>query len=67
MYKIEVEEENGLWRDVRSDGGELLTFADKDAARAKLAETFPMLVKMEKYAGGKRTRVIAIIGKDDGD
>ncbi len=37
----------------------------EDEARAKLAELFPVLVQMEKYAGGKRTRVIRILEDDD--
>ena len=67
MYKIEVQEENGLWHDVRGADGKPLTFADKESARAKLSELFPVLVQMEKYAGGKRTRVIAILGDKDDD
>ena len=65
MYKIEVQEENGLWHDVRGADGKPLTFASKEEARAKLGEMFPVLVKMESYAGGKRSRVIAILGDDD--
>lgn len=62
MYKIEVQEEdNGVWRDVRDSAGKPLTFATKDEARAKLAQLFPVLVNMEQYAGGKRTRVIAAL------
>ena len=65
MYKIEVQEENGLWHDVKGGDGKPLTFASKDSARAKLAEMFPVLVKMEQYAGGKRTRVIEILEDRD--
>ncbi len=61
MYKIEVQEENGLWHDVNGPDGKPLTFASEDTARSKLAEMFPVLVKMEQYAGGKRTRVIKIL------
>jgi hypothetical protein len=64
-YKIEVEDETGIWSDVRNDDGTLLTFDDEAAARAALAERFPILVQMEKYAGGKRTRVIRIIEDDE--
>lgn len=60
MYKIEVQEENGLWHDVRGADGQILTFEKESAARAKLAELYPIETQMEKYAGGKRTRVIAI-------
>ncbi len=64
-YKIEVQDDTGIWADVRNDQGALLTFDDEAAARAALAERFPILVQMEKYAGGKRTRVIRIIEDDD--
>ncbi len=64
-YKIEVEDERGLWHDVRSDDGTVLTFDSEESARAALAERFPVLVQMEKYAGGKRTRVIRIIEEED--
>ena len=64
-YKIEVQDDTGIWTDVRNDQGALLTFDDEAAARAALAERFPILVQMEKYAGGKRTRVIRIIEDDD--
>jgi len=43
----------------------VLVFTDEDAARAALAQRFPILVQMERYAGGKRTRVIRIIEDDD--
>ena len=65
MFKIEVEDGKGRWSDVRGDDGNVLTFEAEDAARAALAERFPILVQMEKYAGGKRTRVIRILGDDD--
>lgn len=61
MFKIEVQEENGLWHDVRGGGGgKILTFEKEQEARAMLAELYPVITQMEKYAGGKRTRVIAI-------
>ncbi len=60
MFKIEVQEENGLWHDVRGDDGEILTFKEEAQARARLAELYPVLVKMEQYAAPKRTRVITI-------
>ena len=65
MFKIEVEDGKGIWSDVRGDDGRLLTFESEEAARAALAERFPVLVQMEKYAGGKRTRVIRILEDDD--
>jgi hypothetical protein len=64
-YKIEVQDETGVWTDVRGDDGAVLVFDDEQAARAALAERFPILVQMEKYAGGKRTRVIRIIEDED--
>ena len=65
MYKIEVEDDKGIWSDVYGDDGKLLTFEREDAARAALAERYPILVQMEKYAGGKRTRVIRILEDED--
>jgi hypothetical protein len=65
MFKIEVEDGNGRWSDVRGDDGNVLIFESEDAARAALAERFPVLVQMEKYAGGKRTRVIRILKDED--
>jgi hypothetical protein len=64
-FKIEVEDDKGLWSDVRGADGALLIFDSETAARAKLAELFPVLVQMEKYAGGKRTRVIRILEDED--
>jgi len=64
-YKIEVQDETGIWRDVRGDDGAVLVYDDENTARAALAEKFPILVQMEKYAGGKRTRVIRIIEDED--
>ena len=66
MFKIEVEDDRGIWTDVCGADGAILTFEREDEARAKLAELFPVLVQMEKYAGGKRTRVIRILEDDDG-
>ena len=64
-YKIEVEDGRGLWSDVRGADGSILIFDDENKARAKLAELYPVLVQMEKYAGGKRTRVIRILEDED--
>ena len=64
-YKIEVQDETGIWTDVRDPDGAVLTFDDEAVARAALSERFPVLVQMEKYAGGKRTRVIRIIEDED--
>ncbi|MEP6941337.1 MAG: hypothetical protein ABI981_00265 [Betaproteobacteria bacterium] len=64
-YRIEVEEGNGLWHDVRGPDGQLLTFDDEASARARLAELYPVIVQMEKYGGGKRTRVLRILVDED--
>lgn len=64
MFKIETEDGHGLWSDVRGANGEIMTFDSEDDARAKLAELFPVLVQMEKYAGGKRTRVVRVFRDD---
>ena len=65
MFKIEVEDGHGVWSDVHGGDGALLTFEDEDAARAKLAELYPVMVQMEKYAGGKRTRVVRVFRTDE--
>jgi len=65
MFKLEVEDDKGIWSDVRGPDGAILTFDQEDAARAKLAELFPILVQMEKYAGGKRTRVVRVFRTDE--
>jgi hypothetical protein len=65
MFKIEVEDGHGLWSDVRGADGAFLTFEKEGDARAKLAELFPVIVQMEKYTGGKRTRVIRILKDED--
>ena len=64
-YKIEVQDETGIWSDVRGEDGAILIYDEENAARAAPAEKFPLLVQMEKYAGGKRTRVIRIIEDED--
>jgi hypothetical protein len=64
-FKIEVEDGRGLWSDVRGPDGAILLFDKEEDARAKLATLFPVLVQMEKYAGGKRTRVIRILEDED--
>ena len=64
-FKIEVEAGNGIWRDVRDAEGTLLTFDSEAEARAKLAELYPIEVQMERYGGGKRTRVIRILTDED--
>jgi hypothetical protein len=65
MFKIEVEDNRGIWSDVRDPDGTVLTFASEDDARAKLRELYPVLVQMEKYGGGKRTRVVRVFRSDE--
>jgi hypothetical protein len=65
QYKIEVQDETGIWSDVRGPDGKILVYDNESAARTALAERYPILVQMEKYAGGKRTRVIRILEDDD--
>ena len=65
LFKIEVENGKGIWSDVLGGDGRLLTFESEEEARAALAERYPILVQMEKYAGGKRTRVIRILEDED--
>ena len=62
---MEVEDGHGVWSDVRGTDGNVLTFTDEDAARAKLAELYPVIVQMEKYGGGKRTRVVRVFRSDE--
>jgi hypothetical protein len=64
-FKIEVQDDTGIWSDVRGPDAKILVFDDEATARAALAEQFPILVQMEKYAGGKRTRVIRILEDED--
>ena len=65
LFKIETEDGRGIWTDVRDSVGAILTFDTEEAARAKLAELYPVLVQMEKYGDPKRTRVIRILEDDD--
>jgi hypothetical protein len=64
MFKLEIEDDRGIWSDVRGADGKVLTFDSEDAARAKLYELYPVMVQMEKYGGGKRTRVVRVFRTD---
>ena len=66
-YKIEIEAANGIWSDVRGADGAILTFDSESEARTRLAELYPVETKMERYGGGKRTRVIRILPDDEDD
>ena len=67
-FKMQVQDDDNdarVWHDVKDASGRLLVFDKESDARAKLEELFPVLVKMEHYAGPKRTRVIVIIEDED--
>jgi hypothetical protein len=70
-YKLQVQEDESdhrLWHDVLSPAGTPYVFDREEEARAKLAELFPVLVGLEKFAAGpKRTRVITIAQDKDED
>lgn len=61
-YKLQVqlnEQRADEWRDVVGDHNEVLIFTSEATARAKLAELYPVLVRMgELGADRKRTRVV---------
>ena len=68
MFKLQVQDDDNdarVWHDVKDAAGRLLTFAKEADARAKLAELFPVFVRMEQYTGPKRTRVVVIIEDED--
>jgi hypothetical protein len=68
MFKLQVQDDDNdarVWHDVKNAQGKLLTFDKESEARAKLEELYPVQVKMEQYAGPKRTRVITIITDED--
>lgn len=68
MFKLQVQDDDNdarVWHDVNGANGELLKFEKETDARAALEALFPVLVKMERYAGPKRTRVITIITDED--
>ena len=68
MFKLQVQDDENdarVWHDVKGPNGALLKFEKEADARATLEDLFPVLVKMERYAGPKRTRVINIITDED--
>jgi hypothetical protein len=71
MYKLQVQEDEKhpeIWRDVTGADGAPLLFTKQDEARTKLAELFPVLVKMESLGvDRKRTRVIVVNAYQDVD
>lgn len=64
MFKIEVEDGNGNWTDVRGADGAVLSFETEAEGRARLAALYPVMVQMEKYGDGKRTRVVRVFRSD---
>ena len=68
MFKLQVQEDDKdpqAWHDVIGPDGKLLVFEKEAAARAKLEELYPILVKMERYAADtKRTRVISMYAEE---
>lgn len=64
IYKLQVQEDDArphVWHDVKADDGVVYVFDKEPEARQKLAELFPVLVKMEQYqADRKRTRVVIV-------
>lgn len=65
MYKIEFQNENGLWHDITDSTGKIMTFDSEQAAHAKLVELYPVEVGLAKYLPDRnRTRVIAIWGEE---
>ena len=71
MFKLQVQEDDDhadVWHDVKNAQGALLTFETDTEARAKLAELYPVLVQLEKFASGsKRTRVLKLNPYQDKD
>ncbi|HEV2007779.1 MAG TPA: hypothetical protein VGQ88_03560 [Burkholderiales bacterium] len=68
MFKMQVQDDENdprSWHDVKGPEGSLLIFESEAEARAKLEALYPVQVKMEKYAGPKTTRVIAILEDED--
>lgn len=68
MFKMQVQDDENdprSWHDVKGPEGSALIFESETEARAKLESLYPVQVKMEKYAGPKTTRVIAILEDED--
>ena len=68
MFKMQVQDDKDdprSWHDVMGPDGRLLTFEKEAEARVRLESLYPVAVKMEKYAGPKTTRVIAILEDEE--
>lgn len=70
-FKLQVQDDDAnpeQWHDVKDARGALLVFEKEAEARTRLAELFPVLVKMEQFAAGpKRTRVVVVAPYQDID
>lgn len=70
-YKLQVQDDDAKpdhWHDVCADSGSAYVFTSQDDARQKLAELFPVLVKMEQFqADRKRARVVVVNPYQDVD
>jgi hypothetical protein len=65
MFKIETEDGEAFGRTSAAATARYSPSSARKTRGQKLAELFPVLVQMKKYAGGKRTRVIRILEDDD--
>ena len=65
MFKAQLQQENGEWRDIRGADGQPLLFESNAEAHARLAELHPVIVEMDKYKTHKRTRVYEVLEDDD--
>lgn len=65
MQKQDDENDPRSWHDVRGPDGSPLLFENEAEARARLESLYPVQVKLEKYAGPKTTRVIAVLTDQD--
>ncbi len=65
IYRIQTQEENGLWHDVKGPDGKPLLFESMAQAHAALDQMFPVLVKMQRYGGTKRTRAYEVLKDED--
>lgn len=70
-FKLQVQDDDARpehWRDATTAEGLPLVFKSQLEAREKLAQLFPVLVKLEQFAADrKRTRVVVINPYDDID
>ena len=55
-FRIEIEDDKGLWHDERGADGAPLIFDDEGAARAKLAQLYPARTRAIGRRGVVRRR-----------